>query len=189
MQHPVLKTLFARLRAFEAVERASFALATIHAMMEPFERHRVRIDLRNGDTIAAMGSDIQALYGHLPESGGLAALFRLKDRAYLDKLIRSLTVQEMACHFGATSCNRDNVPVALEGLIVPEPPVTPYGGTDFISICLIPSDFPSERIRLEYLEPMQLGPTRFLTLDNRGPERARLFKARWPAPDRWRQSQ
>lgn len=185
MNHPVLKTLLARLRAFESVERASFALATIDAMMEPFERHRVRFDARDGNRILAMGMCVASLYEHIPQEAGLEGLFRPADRAFLNKLIESLLLQEMACHFAATAFTAAQLPVALEGMILPEPPVTPYGGADFLSLCLIRSDFPSEIGDPVRLQPMTLGPTRFITLENRGPDRARLCKARWPRPDAW----
>lgn len=185
MQHPILKTLLARLRAFEAVERASFALATLDALMEPFEPHRIRVDMMGQTAILSMGEHVQPLFDLGSGPAPVTALFRHSDAGFLQRLLASLMKEELGCHFGATSMTRTSVPVALEGLILPEPPATPYGAVSHVSICLIRSDFPGELPEAGPLWPMTLGPSRFISLENRGEDRILLSKMRWPRPDTW----
>lgn len=185
MHHPVLKTLLARLRAFEAVERASFALATIDALMEPFERHRIRVDMAGDSAILFMGDCIGPLFGQGWEGQPVITLFRYADRGFLQRLLASLMKEELGCHFGATAVTADGVPVAMEGLILPEPPTSPYASVSHVSICLLCSDFPAAPAGDGPLQPMTLGPTRYVSLENRGADRALLFKMRWPKPELW----
>ena len=187
MRHPILKTLLARLRAIEAVERASFALTTVDALMEPFERHRMRIALDGHMPIISMGECLTDLFGLAPVGVSVARLFRDHDRDLLAKIVRALAADEMAIHFGSSAQDGAGVPVALEGLLLPEPPPAPDRPVSHVSLCLIRSDFPSDIPAIGLLRPMHLGPTRYVTLENRGAERARLFSPRWPRAGLWHQ--
>ncbi|MGL4496205.1 MAG: hypothetical protein ACRCXM_14490 [Beijerinckiaceae bacterium] len=190
MRHPILKTFVARLRAIEAMERATFALTTVDALIEPFERHRLRVAMTGTMTdtpeLVSLGETVGGLFPKMMPGLPVEWLMRPADRPIFRKTLAGLMAEEMACYFAGTMPGPEGMPLVVEGLIVPEPPVSPYASPTHVSLCVVSE----EGWGLNVPQPgvprtVTLGATRYITLENRGPARLDLFRPRWPQPDRW----